>query len=49
MFFRSRPPDNVLALQINNVVLPRVAATKFLGTVEPLLYDHPQNHIGVVV
>ena len=19
------------------------------GTVEPLLYDHPQNHIGVVV
>ena len=21
----------------------------FWGTVEPLLYDHPQNHIGVVV
>ena len=21
----------------------------FVGTVEPLLYDHPQNHIGVVV
>ena len=20
-----------------------------IGTVEPLLYDHPQNHIGVVV
>ena len=22
---------------------------KYRGTVEPLLYDHPQNHIGVVV
>ena len=22
---------------------------KFASTVEPLLYDHPQNHIGVVV
>ena len=21
----------------------------FINTVEPLLYDHPQNHIGVVV
>ena len=21
----------------------------FVSTVEPLLYDHPQNHIGVVV
>ena len=21
----------------------------FYDTVEPLLYDHPQNHIGVVV
>ena len=21
----------------------------FSSTVEPLLYDHPQNHIGVVV
>ena len=31
MLFRSRPPDNELAMKINNVVLPRVAATKFLG------------------
>ena len=31
MLFRSRPPDNELALQINNVVSPRVAVTKFLG------------------
>ena len=27
----------------------RRATTKFASTVEPLLYDHPQNHIGVVV
>ena len=33
MLFRSRPPDNELALEINNVVLPRVAATKFLGII----------------
>ena len=33
MLFRSRPPDNELALPINNVVLPRVAATKFLGII----------------
>ena len=31
--FNSRPPDNVLALTINNVALPRVAATKFLGII----------------
>ena len=43
MLFRSRPPDNELALKINNVVLPRVAATKFLGTVEPLTNDHPHQ------
>ena len=33
MLFRSRPPDNELALTINSVVLPRVAATKFLGII----------------
>ena len=33
MLFRSRPPDNELTLTINNVVLPRVAATKFLGII----------------
>ena len=33
MLFRSRPPDNELALTINNVVLPRVAATKFLAII----------------
>ena len=33
MLFRSRPPDNELALKVNNVVLPRVAATKFLGII----------------
>ena len=33
MLFRSRPPDNELALTINNVVLPRVAASKFLGII----------------
>ena len=30
MLFRSRPPDNELALTINNVVLPRVAAINIL-------------------
>ena len=33
MLFRSRPADNELALTINNVVLPRVAATKFLDII----------------
>ena len=34
MSFRSRPPDNELAsLTINNVVLHRVPATKFLGII----------------
>ena len=33
MLFRSRPPDNELTLTTNNVVLPRVAATKFLGII----------------
>ena len=33
MLFRIRPPDNELALTINNVVLPRVAATKLLGVI----------------
>ena len=33
MLFRSRAPDNKLAWEINNVVLPRVAATKFLGII----------------
>ena len=33
MLFRSRPPDNELALQIYNVVLPRVAAIQFLGII----------------
>ena len=33
MLFRSRPPDNECAMKINNVVLPRVAATKFLGII----------------
>ena len=33
MLFRGRTPDNELALTINNVVLPRVAATKFLGII----------------
>ena len=38
MLFRSRPPDNELALKINNVVLPRVAATKFLGIIIIIIY-----------
>ena len=33
MLFHSRPPDNELALTINNVVLTRVAATNFLGII----------------
>ena len=36
MLFHSIPPDNELALTINNVVLSRVAATKFLGII---IYD----------
>ena len=27
----------------------RKLKNKIIYTVEPLLYDHPQNHIGVVV
>ena len=26
-----------------------LSSSSFVCTVEPLLYDHPQNHIGVVV
>ena len=33
MLFQSRPPDNVLALTVNNVVLPRVAAIKYLDII----------------
>ena len=33
MLFNSKPPDNVLALTLNNVALPRVAATKVLGII----------------
>ena len=29
--------------------LPSPFAGEIRGTVEPLLYDHPQNHISVVV
>ena len=36
MLFRSRQADNELSLTLNNVVLPRVAATKFLGII---IYD----------
>ena len=32
------PPTHIFYLNIT-----------FCGTVEPLLYDHPQNHIRVVV
>ena len=31
MLFRNRPPENSLELRMNNVVIPRVACTKFLG------------------
>ena len=27
----------------------KLVSPQLAGTVEPLLYDHPQNHIGVVV
>ena len=44
MLFRSRPPDNELALTINNVVLPRVPATKFLGIIiDDSLQENPYN------
>ena len=32
---------------LNYCVMSQISA--FNCTVEPLLYDHPQNHIGVVV
>ena len=38
MLFRSRRPSNELALTVNNVVLPRVAATKFLDII--ILIDY---------
>ena len=31
MLFRNLPPENGLELRINNVIIPRVACTKFLG------------------
>ena len=33
MLFRSRPPDLELHLKINNVDIPKVTATKFLGII----------------
>ena len=33
MLFRSRSPDNELALTTNNVLLRRVAPTKLLGII----------------
>ena len=33
MLFRNRPPEEELELKINNVVLPRVTATNFLGII----------------
>ena len=29
--------------------LPRAGVKLVVYTIDPLLYDHPQNHIGVVV
>ena len=45
--FLFRPPDNESALAINNVVLPRVAATKFLGIIidDKLETPHPISNI----
>ena len=28
---------------------PKIDTDTIPGTVEPVLYDHPQNHIGMVV
>ena len=39
MLFRNRPPENGLELRINNVIIPRVACTKFLG----ILIDESLN------
>ena len=52
-----KPPQILNAININFKVLQMcdlIIATlpyffHFCSTVEPLLYDHPQNHIGVVV
>ena len=32
-----------------DLMVSAIIKSSFDGTVEPLLYDHPQNHIGVVV
>ena len=35
--------------RVVRIVLESSAYTTSRGTVQPLLYEHPQNHIGVVV
>ena len=35
--------------RVSDVILLLSIAGMVHSTVEPLLYDHPQNHIGVVV
>ena len=42
--------SNVNILECVNAKKQHACIVRFLiGTVEPLLYDHPQNHIDVVV
>ena len=33
ILFRNRPPDNDLDISINNVMVPKVQSTKFLGII----------------
>ena len=44
-WFKSYLSDRKQYVEFNNTQ----SATEIITTVEPLLYDHPQNHIGVVV
>ena len=41
--------DNYSEIKLYSIFHIEYKAIEFSTTVEPLLYDHPQNHIGVVV
>ena len=52
MYTASEPHAHVFGIivVIINIILYNINNLRsYYNTVEPLLYDHPQNHIGVVV
>ena len=47
--FNAAGAQRLLKLNVKNTKLMTIVDVPDDITVEPLLYDHPQNHIGVVV